>query len=148
VILIIILIENTVWKCCFKRPVSEFFFVFFFSGRRQKWQYKTQQMRLSQVNIFNLTVISNLMYKSKCNKGLTKGSSVVEQCQWQPIKKGGVKNNYFIFLHTNKPWPDSSFILEHTCCRQKCSCFKRTIKGVEEFDFQVIQSKVILTIIY
>jgi len=30
VILIIILIENTVWKCCFKRPVSEFFFVFFF----------------------------------------------------------------------------------------------------------------------
>ena len=37
---------------------------------------KTQHMGLSQVNIYYLTVIFNLVYKSKCNKGLTKGSSV------------------------------------------------------------------------
>ena len=76
--MIIILIENTVWKCCFKRPIFRGFFCCFFFQDVVRDDSKTQQMRLSQVNIYYLTVISNLMYKSKCNKGLTKGSSVYD----------------------------------------------------------------------
>lgn len=133
-------------------PFQIFFDFFFRTSSETGDDSKIQQMQLSQVNIYYLTVISNLMYKSKCNKGLTKG----KLCSWavsvttykKGEREGGLKT------YANKlciPWPDSSFVLEHTCCRQNCSCFKRTIKankGVEEFDFQVIQSKVILTIIY